>query len=71
MTSVKAALARFLFGSHALVTVWRVVSQEEDVYWNLAVGIVVLILEGIHALCYRKGEELSWFCPSVFIYLAT
>ena len=27
VTQVKAALARFLFCCHALVTVWRVVSQ--------------------------------------------
>jgi hypothetical protein len=52
------------------VTVWRVVSQEQDSYWQLAIGILVLAAEGFHALCYRKGEELSWFCPSVLIYLA-
>ena len=38
VTLVKAALARFLFGVHILVTVWRVVSQEEDAYWKLAIG---------------------------------
>jgi hypothetical protein len=69
VTLVKAASARFLFGLHILVTVWRVVSQEEDTYWKLAIGIIVLALEGFHSLCYRKGEELKWFCPSVFIYL--
>jgi hypothetical protein len=69
VTQVKAALARILFGCHTLVTVWRVVSQEEDSYWKLAIGIVIIALEGFYALCYRKGEELSWFCPSVFIYL--
>lgn len=70
VTLVKAALARALFGAHTMVTVWRVVTQEDtDAYWKLAVGILVLALEGFHALCYRKGQELSWFCPSVFIYL--
>ena len=96
VTLVKAALARALFGAHTMVTVWRVVTQEDQVgylcstqitysrftwlhadlwlswqdsYWKLAVGILVLALEGFHALCYRKGQELSWFCPSVFIYL--
>ena len=53
---VKAALARFLFGAHTVLTVWRVVSQEEDGYWKLAIGVLVLILEGLHALCYRKGK---------------
>ena len=68
---LKAALARFLFGLHTLVTVWRVVSQEEDSYWKMAIGILIQALEGFHALCYRKGEELSWFCPSVLIYLGS
>ena len=54
VTMVKAALARFLFGMHTLVTVWRVVSQEEDSYWKMAFGILVLIVEGFHALCYRS-----------------
>ena len=26
---------------------------------------------GLHSLCYRRGEELKWFSPSVFIYLAS
>ena len=71
VTLVKAALARFLFGLHTLVAIWRVVSQEEDKYWQLAIGILVLLLEGLYALCYRKGQELEWFCPSVFIYLCS
>ena len=54
VTLVKAALARFLFGSHALVTVWRVVSQEGDHYWKIGIGIIVLFCDGLHALCNRK-----------------
>ncbi len=71
VTLVKAALARFLFGLHALITIRRVAHQEGDKYWNLAIGILVLFGEGLHSLCYRRGEELKWFSPSVFIYLAT
>ena len=29
------------------------------------------IILGLHSLCYRRGEELKWFSPSVFIYLAS
>ena len=25
----------------------------------------------MHSLCYRRGEELKWICPSVVIYLAS
>lgn len=59
VTLVKAALARFLFGFHSLVAVWRVVSQEEDSYWKLGIGIIILMLEGLHSLCYRKGTEIQ------------
>ena len=30
-----------------------------------------MIGEGLHSLCYRRGEELKWICPSVVIYLAS
>ena len=48
VTLVKAALARFLFAIHALMTIWRVVQQEGDEYWKLAVGILCLFGEGTH-----------------------
>ncbi len=70
VTLTKAALARMLFGAHTMLTIWRVVKQENrDAYWKLGAGILVMALEGFHAICSRKGQELSWFCPSVFIYL--
>ena len=64
VTLVKAALARFLFGSHALVTVWRVVSHfedesEGDSYWKLGIGIIILFCDGLHALCNRKVSD-TW-----------
>lgn len=71
VTLVKAALARLLFGLHALATIRRVVRQEGDNYWYMGIGILVLFGEGLHALCYRRGEELKWFSPSVFFYLAS
>ncbi len=43
--------------------------QEGDSNWIHAIGILILFLEGLHSLCYRRGEEFKWFCPSVFIYL--
>ena len=42
---------------------------EGDEYTKIGIAIIVQVLEGLHALCYRKGQELSWFCPSVFFYL--
>ena len=65
VTLVKAALSRFLFGAHALVTVWRVVSQEEDSYWKLGIGIIILFCDGLHALCNRKVIGLNFFKVTV------
>ena len=58
---------------------------EGDKYTKIGIAIILQVLEGLHALCYRlvsfivkenktilnlrKGQELSWFCPSVFFYL--
>ncbi|XP_059083788.1 transmembrane protein 26-like isoform X2 [Tigriopus californicus] len=72
VTIIKAALARLLFASHSWITVWRVVEQEKsDWYWRVGIAIImILMVEGFHALCYRKGEELAWLCPSVLIYLS-
>ena len=69
VTLVKAALARFLFGSHALVTVWRVVSQEGDHYWKIGIGIIVLFCDGLHALCNRKVcTLLSSICRYIDLF---
>lgn len=72
VTIIKAALARLLFAGHSWITVWRVVEQEKiDWYWRIGIAIIlILLVEGFHALCYRKGEELPWLCPSVLIYLS-
>lgn len=71
VTLVKAALARFLFSLHAFITIQRVVKQEGDSYYYLAICNLFQLGEGLHCLCYRRGEELKWFSPSVFIYLAS
>ena len=45
--------------------------QYGDKYWYFLLGILCLGLEGLHSLCKRRGEELKWVCPSIFIYLAS
>jgi hypothetical protein len=62
VTLVKAALARFLFAIHALMTIWRVVQQEGDDYWKLAVGILCLLGEGtLHSdrFYHKVGIKMS------------
>ena len=65
VTLVKAALARFLFAIHALMTIWRVVQQEGDDYWKLAVGILCLLGEGtLHSdrFYYIRGYKNELIC---------
>ena len=67
LKGVKAVLARTMFSLHALITLWRLVSQgqeklimiilnfsvEGDEYTKIGIAIIIQILEGLHALCYR------------------
>ena len=47
-------------------------SKEETIQGRkLYEEIRYLLALGLHSLCYRRGEELKWFSPSVFIYLAS
>ena len=68
VTLVKAALARFLFAIHALMTIWRVVQQEGDDYWKLAVGILCLLGEGtLHSdqFYYISGYKNELICKEI------
>ncbi|KAL1021088.1 hypothetical protein UPYG_G00008670 [Umbra pygmaea] len=67
-----ALLSRFLFATHGLVTVWRVVTvKREPLYWLLLVGVALLGVEmAITIKCTRKAEW-KWFSPMVFLYLST
>ena len=70
VTLVKAALARFLFAIHALMTIWRVVQQEGDDYWKLAVGILCLLGEGtLHSdqFYYISGYKNEPICIYYFL----
>ena len=50
----------------------QVVSIKEDLYyWYLAVTILLLCFEGIFTLTIKETQEWKWFCPSVFLYLAS
>ncbi|GAB6019957.1 hypothetical protein CHUAL_001486 [Chamberlinius hualienensis] len=68
---LKAVAARSLFAIHAFVAVWRVVDVKhgDTTYWIMASSIGFLIIEGFVSICLRKGREMKWFCPSVFLYL--
>ncbi|XP_055340152.1 transmembrane protein 26-like [Paramacrobiotus metropolitanus] len=68
----KAILARAIFAVHGFVAIWRVtVIKKNNKYYYLCGTLGCLFLETILSVCIRQGEELKWFSPSVFFYLAT
>ena len=70
--TVKAIITRLIFSAHGIVAIYRVVSLKDDPwFWYLAVTILLLAFEGIFTLTIKKTQEWKWFCPSVFLYLAS
>ncbi|XP_071792566.1 transmembrane protein 26-like [Asterias amurensis] len=69
---IKAILARSLFAIHGILTVWRVTDVNSNpLYYLLIIPICLLPLEMILTLKATKNGEWKWFCPSVFLYLAS
>ena len=57
----KAIGVRLLYLVHCLLAISRVmVILNEPRLWIYALGILLLALEGIHAVCRRDGLEHKW-----------
>ncbi|XP_078497089.1 transmembrane protein 26 [Lissotriton helveticus] len=67
---LNAIVTRFLFMLHSLLAVWRVTEVKKDkTYWLLGLLNIFLCLEMILTLKYKKGRDLKWFSPAIFLYL--
>ncbi|XP_068154125.1 transmembrane protein 26 [Drosophila tropicalis] len=67
-----AILTRIIFSAHSLLAVWQVTIFKKDIlYWALCGPLLLLLLEGIFTIMIKKTQEWRWFCPSVFLYLAS
>ncbi|MPC37441.1 transmembrane protein 26-like [Portunus trituberculatus] len=73
VTILKAVVTRVLFATHAFIAVWKLVDLKEGqaAYWYLVAPLMLQGFEGIVSICARNGEEMKWFCPSVFLYLVS
>ncbi|XP_037797283.1 transmembrane protein 26-like [Penaeus monodon] len=73
ITIVKAIIARSLFCLHSFIAVWKLVDIMDGQvgYWYLVGLLMLQAFEGIVSICARNGEEMKWFCPSVFLYLVS
>ncbi|KAL1771929.1 transmembrane protein 26 [Sigmodon hispidus] len=67
---LKALVTRLLFVLHSLVAVWRVTwVKKEHRYWLLALLNLLLVLETVLTLKFKRGRGYKWFSPAIFLYL--
>ncbi|KAL9893965.1 transmembrane protein 26 [Glossina fuscipes fuscipes] len=72
ISTIKATLTRLIFGAHSAIAIWQVVyTTDEIIYWSLGAPLLLLLTEGIFTIFVKKTQEWRWFCPSVFLYLAS
>ena len=70
--TIKAIITRLIFSAHGLVAIFRVVTIKNDPwFWYLCTTIIILVFEGVFTLAIKKSQEWKWFCPSIFLYLAS
>lgn len=61
VTLCKAIFVRLLLISHNLLAVWRVkVAYNNDTYWLLALGVILIAWEGQYTILKNDGIEWKW-----------
>uniref|UniRef100_A0A1Y1MAR0 Uncharacterized protein n=1 Tax=Photinus pyralis TaxID=7054 RepID=A0A1Y1MAR0_PHOPY len=61
-----------VFACHGLIAIWQVTIFKKNVFfWYLSSPLLLLFFEGIFTLTIKENQEWKWFCPSVFLYLAS
>ncbi|XP_040831975.1 transmembrane protein 26 [Ochotona curzoniae] len=67
---LNALVTRLLFVLHSVVGVWRVTEvKKEPRYWLLALLNLLLLLETVLTLKFKRGRGYKWFSPTIFLYL--
>ncbi|KAM4635851.1 transmembrane protein 26 [Discoglossus pictus] len=67
---LNSVVTRLLFILHSLVGVWRVTEIKKDkTFWFLALVNILLCLEMVLTLKFKRGRGLKWFSPVIFCYL--
>ncbi|KAE8592879.1 hypothetical protein XENTR_v10018906 [Xenopus tropicalis] len=63
-------ISRILFTAHGALLVWVVVEMKNNqLYWILLIGLLLLSLEMVVTLAVTEKGEWKWFSPMVFLYL--
>ncbi|KAK5645981.1 hypothetical protein RI129_004445 [Pyrocoelia pectoralis] len=72
LDTIKAIITRLVFACHGLIGIWQVTIFKKNVFfWYLSSPLLLLFFEGIFTLTIKENQEWKWFCPSVFLYLAS
>lgn len=66
---VKSVLARVIFFSHAFFAIYIVVSIKNDVrFWWLSFILILLLIESIVTILFRKSKEYKWYVYGYIYY---
>ncbi|KAF2903809.1 hypothetical protein ILUMI_02361 [Ignelater luminosus] len=72
VAAIKAVITRLVFAAHGFIAIWQVTIFKKNIFlWYLSSPILLLFFEGLFTLTIKENQEWKWFCPSVFLYLAS
>lgn len=58
---LQSVLVRTVLVVHSLLTTWRAADiMKNDIYWCIGLVNILLIIEGLYTLRFRKGQEGKW-----------
>ncbi|XP_076807100.1 uncharacterized protein LOC143450435 [Clavelina lepadiformis] len=67
---IKSIISRCLYFLYTFIAVWRVTEAlDQSIYWLLLLTLCPLVIETLHAIIVRQGNEMKWISPSVFFYM--
>ena len=66
----KGIISRSLYAGHIALATYLVYRETQNLhYLAFIASIVLLIIEGIVTLYYKKGKELGWYVTCIWIDL--
>lgn len=70
LTLVKAIGVRLLFLLHFLLATSKLPAiQNEPLFWIYSLGVVLMILEGVHTVYCRNGREHKWVSLGTLLFI--
>ncbi|KAF7988192.1 hypothetical protein HCN44_007686 [Aphidius gifuensis] len=71
-STIMAFFTRLVFATHAIVSIGLlIILTDSYMFLYLAIPILLLFFEAIFTVVINSNKEWKWFCPSIFLYLAS